>query len=453
MTVALAFCISVGAQQASAPWDLLLKGGHVIDPRNNMDARMDVAIQGGKIVRVAETLPATLTKRVVNVHGLYVTPGLIDIHAHVYAGTGLRAYTGDLSVYPDGFSYRTGVTTLVDAGTAGWRNFADFRQRVIDRAKTRVLAFVNIVADGMSPYGENDPDSMQPPEAARVAREHADVVVGFKTAHYAGPGWYSIDRVVEAGNLARLPVMVDFGYLVGERTLKELLEVKLRPGDIYTHMYSPYRTELLPSGELNPAMRRGRERGVLFDVGHGGGSFYYFVAAPAIAQGFLPDTISTDLHIGSMNRGMKDLPNVMSKMLNMGMPLTHVIDAVTSKAALSIQRPQLGHLGEGAEADLTVLRLEQGDFGFLDSAGARLDGRQRLTAELTIHAGEVMWDLNGLAATTWTEFNYQMRPEPTAPAKPTRPTQPPAPNQPPAATQPPAPNQGTAPNQSTPRQP
>ncbi|MCW5964448.1 MAG: amidohydrolase/deacetylase family metallohydrolase [Bryobacterales bacterium] len=404
------------AQQPDAQWDLLLKGGHVIDPRNNVNARMDVAIRDGKIARVAADLPAVQARRVANVNGLFVTPGLIDIHAHVYAGTGLRAYTGDLSVYPDGFSYRTGVTTLVDAGTAGWRNFADFRQRVIDRAKTRVLAFVNIVADGMSPYGENDPDSMQPAEAARVAREHADIVVGFKTAHYAGPGWFSIDRTVEAGNLVNLPVMVDFGYLVGERTLKELLEVKLRPGDIYTHMYSPYRTELLPTGELNPAMRRGRERGVLFDVGHGGGSFYYFVAVPAIEQGFFPDTISTDLHTGSMNRGMKDLSNVMSKMLNLGMPLTRVIDAVTSKAALTIKRPELGHIGEGAEADVTVLQLEKGRFGFLDSAGARLDGAERLTAEVTIQGGEVMWDLNGLVATPWKEFNYQMRPEPAKPA-------------------------------------
>lgn len=409
---------SLHAQAPAAEWDLLLKGGHLIDPRNQVNARMDVAILDGKIAQVGADLPASQAKQVANVNGLYVTPGLIDIHAHVYAGTGLRAYTGDLSVYPDGFSYRTGVTTLVDAGTAGWRNFADFRQRVIDRAKTRVLAFVNIVADGMSPFGENDPDTMLPEEAARVAREHADIVVGFKTAHYAGPGWYSIDRVLEAGKMLDLPVMVDFGYLVGERTLKELLESKLRAGDIYTHMYSPFRTELLPSGQLNPAMHRGRERGVLFDVGHGGGSFFWFVAVPAIEQGFFPDVISTDLHTGSMNRGMKDLSNVMSKMLNLGMPLTHVVEAVTSKAALSIKRPQLGHLSAGAEADITVLRLEKGSFGFLDSAGARFDGTQRLVAELTIHGGDVMWDLNGIAATPWREHNYQQRPEPAKPASP-----------------------------------
>jgi dihydroorotase len=396
-------------------WDLLIQGGQVIDPRNSIDRVMDVAIQDGKIARVGENLPVTRTKRIVNAKGLYVTPGIIDIHVHVYAGTGLRAYTGDLSVYPDGFSYRSGVTTMVDAGTAGWRNFADFRERVIDRANTRVLAFVNILAEGMSPHGENNPDDMNAQEAARVAREHADIVVGFKTAHYAGPAWYSIDRVVEAGRLTNLPVMVDFGFLAGERTLRELLEDKLRPGDIYTHCYAPFRTELLPDGTLNPAMHNGRKRGVLFDVGHGGGSFFWNVAVPATRQGFWPDTISTDLHIGSMNRGMKDLSNVMSKMIALGMPLKDVIAATTWRAAQTIKRPELGHLSEGATADVTVFRLQQGNFGFVDSAGARMDGAQRLLAELTIHGGKVMWDLNGLASDDWKKFKYTQRAEPTKP--------------------------------------
>lgn len=406
------------AQQADVAWDLLIKGGHVIDARNRIDRIADVAIKDGKIARVAEDLSAAQAKRVVNAQGLYVTPGIIDIHAHVYAGTGLRAYTGDLSVYPDGFTYRSGVTTVVDAGSAGWRNFADFRQRVIDRAHTRVLAFVNIVADGMSPRGENDPGDMQPQEAARVAKKNADVVVGFKTAHYAGPGWHSIDNAVEAGRLANLPVMVDFGYLVGERTLKELLETKLRAGDIYTHCYSPFRTELLPDGTVNPAMRNGRKRGVLFDVGHGGGSFFWNVAVPATKQGFWPDTISTDLHVGSMNGGMKDLANVMSKLMVLGMPLKDVIAATTWRSAQVIGHPALGHLSEGATADVAVFRLEKGNFGFLDAAGARMDGSVRLRAELTLQAGEVRWDLNGIATDDWTQFKYVPRVEPKKPVLP-----------------------------------
>ncbi len=417
--VALGLLAAVAAaQQPDAAWDLLIQGGHVIDARNGVDRIADVAIKDGKIARVAPDLPAAQAKRVVNAQGLYVTPGIIDIHAHVYAGTGLRAYTGDLSVYPDGFTYRSGVTTVVDAGSAGWKNFGDFRQRVISRAHTRVLAFINIVANGMSPRGENDPKDMKPREAARVAKENADVVVGFKTAHYAGPGWYSIDNAVEAGRLANLPVMVDFGFLVGERTLKELLESKLRAGDIYTHCYSPFRMELLPDGTVNPAMRNGRKRGILFDVGHGGGSFFWNVAVPATKQDFWPDTISTDLHVGSMNGGMKDLANVMSKMMVLGMPLKDVVAAATWRAAQTIRHPELGHLSEGATADVAVFRLEKGNFGFLDSAGARLDGNERLRAELTIQGGVVRWDLNGIAADDWTKFKYTPRVEPTKPVRP-----------------------------------
>jgi len=407
-----------GVGDTAPQWDLLLKGGHVIDPKNSRDGVMDIAIRQGKIAQVGVNLPVGRALRVVNVEGLYVTPGLIDLHAHVYSGTGMRAYAGDKSVYPDGFSFRVGVTTVVDAGTSGWNNFADFRQRVIDRSQTRVLAFVNIVANGMGLTGEHNPEDMQPQRAADVARENADVVVGFKTAHYAGPGWFAVDRAVEAGELTKLPVMVDFGYLVGERTLEELMETKLRRGDIYTHLYSPYRRELLSDGRLNPALQRGRDRGIIFDVGHGGGSFYWFVATKAVQQGFWPDTISTDLHVGSMNAGMKDLSNVMSKMLNLGMPLPKVIDAVTWKSAQTVRHTEIGHLSDGAIADITVLRLEKGRFGFLDSALARYDGTQRLVAELTLFGGQVKWDLNGIASPSWEGFRYQMRQEPTTPVGP-----------------------------------
>jgi len=314
---------------------------------------------------------------------------------------------GDQSVYPDGFSFRSGVTTMVDAGSAGWRNFLDFRQRVVERARTRVLAFLNIAAGGMGPEGEDDPKLLDAEAAAKTAREHRDLIVGFKTAHYAGPGWLSIDRVVQAGKLADLPVMVDFGYLDAQRNLKTLLTEKLRPGDIYTHCYSGHREELLEDGKLNPVMKAGRQRGVLFDLGHGAGSFFWYVAVPAFQEKFYPHTISTDLHTGSMNAGMKDLPNVMSKVLNLGVPLADVVRMVTWDAARAIRRPELGHLDVGAEADVTVLRLDRGRFGFLDSAGARMMGTQLLVAELTIRRGRVEWDLNGRAAQDWTSFPYK----------------------------------------------
>jgi dihydroorotase len=409
--VALA-SIAVFAQ--AQQYDLLIQGGHVIDPKNKVDAVADVAIAGGKIALVAPSIPAGQAKRIVNASGLLVTPGLIDIHAHLYAGTGIKgAYTGDLSVYPDGFSFRTGLTTMVDAGTAGWRNFADFRQRVIDRAQTRVLAFVNIFGSGMGTVVENDAAEMIAERAAQVAKENADIVVGFKTAHYSGAGWPSVEGAVKAGNLAHLPVMVDFGYIGTERNIGTLFLEKLRPGDIYTHCYSGHRDEVLdistPGAHLNPAMEAGRKRGIIFDVGHGGGSFYWNVAVPATKAGFWPDSVSTDLHTGSMNSGMKDFPDTMSKILALGAPLQQVIAMSTWNPAKEIHREELGHLTPGAVADVTLLQLQEGKFGFLDSAGARLDATRRFIAEVTIKGGQVMWDRNGRAAQDWKSFPYKKR--------------------------------------------
>jgi dihydroorotase len=396
---------------ADPVYDLVLRGGHVIDPKNKISRVIDIGIQDGKIARIAPAIPPAEARRVANVSGLYVTPGLIDIHVHVYTGTGIKALTGDSSVYPDGFSFRAGVTTMVDAGTAGWRNFPDFRQRVIDRAQTRVLALLNISGAGMGP-GENAVEDFDPEQAARMAKAHPDIIVGFKTAHYAGPGWIAIDNLVKAGELTGLPAMVDFGTLKDDRNLRTLLLDKLRPGDLYTHCYSSWRGEMGEDGRLNPVMLAARKRGVLFDVGHGGGSFFWWVAVPAFEEKFYPDVISTDLHTGSMNAGMKDLPNVMSKVLNFGVPLDDVVAASTWRAAQAIRRTELGHLDLGAEADITVLRLEKGQFGFIDSAGARRAGTQRLSPELTIRKGKVVWDLNGRAAPDWKTFPYKKQRNP-----------------------------------------
>lgn len=394
---------------AQTPYTLLIKGGHVIDPKNGRSARLDVAISGNRIAKIAPDIPAAQAARLAIATGLYVVPGLIDIHAHVYAGTGVKALTGDSSVYPDGFSFRSGVTTLVDAGSSGWRNFEDFRQRVIDRSQTRVLAFVNIVGNGMSPAGENDSAEMQATQAAAIARKHKDVVVGFKTAHYAGDGWPSVDGALAAGKAVDMPIMVDFGTLTLDRNLRTLLGDKMRAGDIYTHCFSGHRGELGDDGKPNPAFVTGRKRGVIFDIGHGSGSFYWNIATPLTAQGFWPDSISTDLHTGSMNGGMKDMANVMSKLLILGAKLEDVILWSTWNPAKQIKRPQLGNLDEGAEADIALLKLEQGQFGYLDSAGALRTGDKKLTAELTIRAGKIVWDLNGRAATDWKSFPYQKR--------------------------------------------
>lgn len=410
--VAVFIVVLAAAVRAQPAYDLLLQAGHVIDPKNGINARMDVAVARGRIARVAARIDPREAARVVDVGGLYVVPGLIDIHVHVYAGTGLKGvYTGDLSVYPDSFSFRTGVTTMVDAGTSGWRNFPDFRQRIIERARTRVFAFLNIVGGGMGLTSEDDPADMDPEAAIHMVRAHRDRIVGIKVAHYSKEGWPDIDNALKAANELKLPIMVDFGWTNENRNLKILLEQKLRPGDIYTHCYSGHRDELV-EGKTNPAMWAGRRRGVLFDVGHGGGSFYWNIAVPMTREGFWPDSISTDLHTGSMNAGMKDMTNVMSKILNLGAPLEDVIRMSTWAPAREIGHPELGHLSEGAEADITVLSLQKGKFGFIDAAGARFRGDRLLVAELTILGGTVVWDRLGWAAPDWEKFPYRKRERP-----------------------------------------
>jgi dihydroorotase len=425
MLTGLSWMSPVSSQQK---YDLLLKGGHVIDPKNKLSAVRDVALANGKVAAVAAKIDPAEAFKVVDVSGYYVTPGLIDIHVHVYAGTGERgSYAGDNSVYPDGFTFRAGVTTVADAGCAGWRNFEDFKQRIIDRSKTRILAFINIVGHGMrGGKFEQDLADMEAKPTADMALRNKGLIIGVKTAHYAGPEWTPVERAVEAGTAANIPVMVDFGINHTERPLSELVTRKLRPGDIYTHLYSGLRNEQLETGKVNPALWEGRKRGVIFDVGHGGGSFLWRIAAPAMKEGFVPDSISTDLHIGSMNAGMKDMLNVMDKFLAMGMSLDDVILRSTWNPAREIKQEQLGHLSPGAVADIAVLRMEKGDFGFVDMYGARLRGTQKLTCELTLREGRVVYDLNGITRPDWDKLpkGYRqtgdVRWDAVTPARPTR---------------------------------
>ncbi|MCC7175159.1 MAG: amidohydrolase/deacetylase family metallohydrolase [Bryobacterales bacterium] len=396
--------LAAGVAFAQADYDLLLKGGRVIDGRNNLNAVRDVAIKGDRIAAVAADIPSSRAQRTVDVTGLLVTPGLIDIHVHVYAGTGERnSYAGDNSVYPDGFTFRAGVTTVADAGGAGWRNFDDFRDRIINRSLTRVLAFLNIVGNGMRGGKlEQDLSDMEVKPTADTALKHKGLIVGIKSAHYAGRDWAPFERGEEAARIAGVPFMVDFGNNFPERPLYDLLNKVYRPGDIYTHMYSGLRDEQdEATGGPSRAMIDGRKRGVIFDVGHGGGSFFWRVAVPMVKAGFIPDTISTDLHITSMNSGMKDMLNVMSKFLILGLPLEQVILQSTWNPAKAIQHEELGHLSAGSIADVAVLRLEKGDFGFTDAGNGRLRGNQKLTCELTIKSGRVQWDLNGLSRDDW----------------------------------------------------
>jgi dihydroorotase len=404
------FLLLAWTAAAQPHYDLLIKGGHVIDAKNHVDALRDVAIEGGKVARVAEKIDPAEAKKVVDASGLYVTPGIIDIHVHLFKRSNPPPGAQDEAVNPDAFSFRSGVTTVVDAGSSGWKEFPEFRDHIIRKAKTRVLAFLNIVGAGMGTGHENDPAEMDPEAAARTAKENPDIIVGFKSAHYQGPGWPSVDNAVKAGNLTGLPVMVDFGQITKDRNIDGLFLDKLRPGDIYTHCFSGHREEVLENGKLNPAMVAGRERKIIFDIGFGQASFYWYVAVPAAKAGFFPDSISTDLHTNSMNGGMKTMANVMSEVMALGVPFADIIRMSTWAPAQEIHHPQLGNLDVGAEADIAVLRLEQGHFGMLDSAGARMPATQRIVCELSLRKGQVAWDLNGLASQDWQSFPYRKGP-------------------------------------------
>lgn len=388
----------------------MLQGGHVIDPVNGIDAVRDVAIKDHKIAAVAEHIQTAAGVKVVDVSGLYVTPGLVDIHVHVYAGTGeRRSYAGDHGLYPDGFTLRNGVTTAVDAGSSGWKNFPDFKDRVIDRSITRILAFLNIVGGGMRPQFEQNLNEMDAQAAAAEALKYPQVIVGIKTAHYDGPEWTPVERAVQAGTIANIPVMVDFGTFRPQRPYEELVSSKLRPGDISTHMYLEDVPMLDAAGKVRPYLFAAKKRGIIFDVGHGGGSFLFRQAAPAIEQGFVPNSISTDLHNDSMNAGMKDMLNVMSKFLNLGISLQDVVQMSTSNPAHEIKHDELGNLTVGSDADVAVLRLEEGRFGFVDTNGARLAGKQKLVCEMTVRDGRVVWDLNGITREDWTRLGHYDR--------------------------------------------
>ncbi len=396
--ILISFCNSAIAQE----YEIVIKGGHVIDAKNNIDAVMDVAIKDGKIAEVAKNIDGKNAVQMVDAKGLIVTPGLIDIHGHVFAGTEPHhAYSNGFNALPpDGFTFRVGVTTIVDCGGAGWKSFPTFKENIIDRSKTRVLAFLNIVGEGMrGGVYEQDTNDMDSKMSAMVAMQYPQDIVGFKVAHYNGPEWTPVDRAVEAGNRADLPVIIDFGGSNPPLSIEELYMKHLRPGDIYTHAFGQLDSREaildLKTKKVKPFVYEAQKRGIIFDVGYGGISFAYSQAIPAVKEGFYPNTISTDLHTGSMNNAMKDMLNVMSKFMLMGMDLKEVIAASTWHPAKAIKRENLGNLSVGAPADVTLLEVREGNFGFFDYTGYKMEGDKKLECELTI--GKIVYDLNGIA--------------------------------------------------------
>jgi dihydroorotase len=400
-------------------YDLLLKGGHVIDPANHIDEVRDVAISAGKIAAVEKNIPANLAGKVVDVSKLYVTPGLIDIHYHIgHGGAPLNWFTPEARAHalplgiPADLALQAGVTTIVDAGTSGAETFLQEKEEVIDRARVRVLAFLNIVADGMNGGLEQSLDEMDVKLCAATIKKYPDLIVGVKTAHYwtnlpwdaEHVPWAAVDRAIECGTAANVPIMVDF-WPREDRTYEDLILKKMRPGDIHTHVFAQQFPIILPDGKLNPALAQARARGVIFDVGHGSGSFWFRNAVPAQKQGFVPDSMSTDLHTG--NYTVVSMTDVMSKFLGMGVPLDDVVRRSTVNPASEIHRPELGTLSVGKEADIAVLELQKGRFAYIDCGVARMDANVKLTARMTVRAGRISYDPSGLSMVEWEKARPQ----------------------------------------------
>ena len=395
--------LSITSETRAQQYDLLIKNGHVIDPKNHVDSKKDVAVADGKIVKVANDIPVEQAKKVIDATGLYVAPGLIDIHTHVFVGTKPDKFAdGIYSVSPDDFTFKSGVTTVVDAGTSGWRNFPLFKEQVIDKSQTRVLAFINIVGSGMSgkPMQE-DLNDMNADSAALVIQKYRDIIVGVKIGHYEGSDWTPFERALDAGRKSNTPLFVECH--LPQFTLEDQLK-KMRPGDIITHSFEQV-SERMPvvdsQGHVRPFVLAAQKKGVLFDVGHGGAGFWFSQAVPAFQQGLVPNSFGSDLHRFSMNAGMKSMVNIMSKYMAIGMSIEDVVTRATWNAATSIKREDLGNLGEGSIADIAVLSVQNGKFGFVDAAGNRLEGNRKLEAELTVRQGKIVWDLNGIAAKPW----------------------------------------------------
>jgi len=381
-------------------YDLLLAGGTVLDPAADGDhagpRAADVAIAGDRIAAVSPSLPRERARRTIDVKGRLVTPGLIDLHTHVYWGG------TSLGVDPDALSAASGVTTHVDAGSSGAGNFAGFRRHLIERSRVRVLPFLNISFAGIFAFsrrvmvGESiDLRLLNVHEAVRVGQEHRDLILGMKVRlgliAGEGRGLPPLQHTLQAAEALGVRMMVHTDN--PPPTRREVLPL-LRKGDILTHAFRPFpngpTVDPGVTGRIMPELWEARERGVIIDIGHGMGSFSFESAEACLAQGFLPDVISSDVHALCIDGPAYDLPTTMSKLLSLGMPLERVIAAATSAPARAIGRPDLGTLRAGSPADVTVLDDRTGAFEYMDVTGRTMTGRRRLVPVLTVARGQVL---------------------------------------------------------------
>jgi dihydroorotase len=390
-----------------ANFDVVLKGGRVLDPAQGIDAPVDIGIKHGRISALEADLPADDAWLVLDVTDHYVTPGLIDLHTHIYWGG------TDLGVLPDPLCLASGVTTAVDAGSAGWANFTGFRHYVMGQARTRTFAFLNIASIGITDMrvGENlNLAYCGVEDAIKAVEANRDVVLGVKVRvaeKICGPnGLEPLRRAAAVRDATDTRMMVHISDC--EQPVQEILDY-LRPGDIVTHCFTGRGRLILDqqTRKVHPEVRAAQQNGIAFDVGHGQGSFSFTVARDALADGFLPDTISTDLHNYSSHFTAKSLPDVMSKFLFLGRDVPDVVARATQNAAAAIGRADsLGHLRIGGVADVAALRLVSGPYPMLDAEEEEFTGDQHLEASYTVRAGEV-FNQAGQAARRW----YGPRPD------------------------------------------
>lgn len=359
--------------------DLILRGGHVIDPASKFDGVADVGFVNGRVATVAAHIAGTATLER-DVAGMMVLPGMIDLHTHVYwGGTSIGVDAAPIA-------RRSGTTTFIDAGTAGPGNFAGFRKHVIEPSPVRILAFLNVSFAGIFAFSKSVMVGessnlllLDLHECVRVARENPDMIVGVKVRVGRGAGGSSgiapLDMALEVAEELGLPLMAHIDH--PPPTRREVLD-RLRPGDILTHCYRNFPNSLLRGdGGVRDEALRARERGVFFDIGHGAGSFGFHACRGLLAAGFRPDAISSDVHVLNVDGPAFDLLETMSKFLVLGMDLGAIVAAVTCAPARAIRRPSLGTLAPGSEGDATILDIEDGSFAMHDTQGVRLDADRR----------------------------------------------------------------------------
>jgi dihydroorotase len=402
----VSFAVAPVELKSEPIYDLLLRNGNVIDPSSGRNGRLDIAIVGQRIARIAASLPAHQARTTVDVSAYYVTPGLIDLHAYVNSQSVFRQgdpRTDWRNVNPDHNTLRHGVTTVVDGGSTGWKNFESFKQLVIERSRVRVLAFLNIVGNGMlEGDAAADPSDLQVEKAVETARRHPQTIVGIRSPHLKGAGPDGVERSIRAAESMGGVALVEYLENDGLDYRRLVLE-RLRAGDLITHTFGLATPVLDSNGNLTSTLTDARKRGVLFDLGHGSHGFWFRNAVPAARKGFLPDVLSTAMDKTSLLMPRADMMTTLSKFLNMGVPLEQLVERVTVRAARAIKRPELATLREGGLADIAVLEMQTGRFGFLDDGNNRLPGDRRLRAVLTIREGRVVWDSEGLSRTDWSK--------------------------------------------------